>query len=91
MCLSSVLVYACCQGTLKLTAVSVPVEIVLGVAGAFVLEAVVFTSRAVGEGNVVIGDVVEEMQLVLAKHQASGNRVDRRITPALVEETTCVV
>lgn len=73
------------------TAVSIPVEVILGVAGTLVLKAVVLTSRAVGEGHVIVRDVVEEVELVLVKHQASSNRVNGSVAPSLVEETTGVV
>lgn len=48
-------------------------------------------SWAVGEGNVVVSNVVEEVKLILVEHQASGDGVDRSITPALVEEATVSV
>lgn len=75
----------------KLTAVSVPVKVVLWIARALVVQAILLTSRAVGEGNMVICDVVEEMYLLLLEHKSSGDGVDRRVTPALVEETTGMV
>ena len=46
---------------------------------------------AVGEGNVVVGNVVEKVNLVLLQQQAGSNRVHRGVTPALVEETTVLV
>jgi hypothetical protein len=58
---------------------------------ALVVEAVLLAGRTVGEGNVVVCDVVEEMDLLLLQHQRRGQRVDRRIAPALVEETAGVV
>ncbi len=39
----------------------------------------------------VVGDVVEEMNLVLLKHETGGNRMHGRISPALVEEATVLV
>lgn len=71
-----------------LTAVAIPVKVVLGVAVALVVKAVLLTGRAVGEGDVVVGDIVEEVNLVLLQHQSCGQRMDGRITPSLVEETT---
>lgn len=44
-----------------------------------------------GEWYVVVGNVVEEVNLVLGKHQTGGDGVDWSVTPALVEETTLVV
>jgi hypothetical protein len=45
----------------------------------------------VGEGNVVICDVVEEVNLLLRQHDACGDRVHRRIAPAFVEEAAVLV
>lgn len=47
--------------------------------------------RAVGEGNMVICDFVEEMDLVLSQQQSRGDRMDWRITPSLVEEAAIMV
>lgn len=48
-------------------------------------------SRAVCEGDMVVGDIVEEMNLVLVEKQAGGDGVDGSIAPTLVEETTIPV
>jgi hypothetical protein len=58
---------------------------------ALVVETVLLAGRTVGEGNVVVCNVVEEMDLLLLQHQRRGQRMDRRIAPTLVEETTGVV
>lgn len=55
------------------------------------VEAELLSGRAVGEGNVVVGNVVEEVNFLFLQHQACGDRVDRRITPTLVEETAVLV
>ena len=73
------------------TAVVVPVKVVLWLAVALVVEAVLLAGGAVGEGDVVVCNVVEEMNLFLLQHQRRSQRVDRRIAPALIEETTGVV
>jgi hypothetical protein len=73
------------------TAVAVPVKVVLGLAVALVVEAVLLAGRTVGEGDVVVCNVVEEVNFLLLQHQRRSQRVDRRIAPALVEETTGVV
>jgi hypothetical protein len=49
------------------------------------------TRRAVGEGDVEVSNVVEEMNLVLVKEEAGGNGVHGSITPSLVEETAILV
>lgn len=55
------------------------------------VEADLLAGRAVGEGDVVVGNVVEEVDLLLGQHKTGGNRVHRRITPSLIEETTVLV
>lgn len=75
----------------RLTAVAVPIKVVLGVAGALVVETVLLAGRAVREWNVIVGDVIEEVDFILLKHQTSSDGVDGSITPALIEETTGMV
>lgn len=55
------------------------------------VETILLASWAMGKGNVVIRDVVEEVNLVFLQHQASCDGVNRRIAPALVEETSSMV
>lgn len=43
------------------------------------------------KGNVVIGNVVEEVEFVLVEEKTGCDGVDRSIAPALVKETTLVV
>lgn len=73
------------------TRISFPVKIVFGVAMAFQLLSRIFPGRAVCERDVVIGDVVKEVDLILLEHEACGNRVDRRISPSLVKETAVMI
>jgi hypothetical protein len=44
-----------------------------------------------GEGYVVIGDLVEEVDLLLLEHGGRSNGVDGRIAPSLVEEATILI
>lgn len=74
-----------------LTRVALPVKVLLGVAVAAEVKTLLLTSGAVSEGNVVVGDVVEEVNLLLLKEKTSSDRVDGSITPSLVEETTVLV
>lgn len=46
---------------------------------------------AVCEGDVIVGNVVEEMDLFLLEHDSRSNRVDGSITPAFVEEAAVLV
>jgi hypothetical protein len=45
----------------------------------------------VREGYVVISDVVEEVDLILFQHQSRSYRVNRSVSPPLIEETTILV
>ena len=58
---------------------------------ALVVHSVLFSSGAVGEGNVVVCDVVEEVDLLLLEHKTCGDRVNGSITPTLIEETAVLV
>jgi hypothetical protein len=48
-------------------AVAFPIEVVFGITVAAQFQSEVFTCGAVGEGNVVVGDVVEEVNVLLVK------------------------
>lgn len=47
--------------------------------------------RAVGEWDVVVGNVVKEVDLILLQHQRRSDGVDRGIAPSLVEEAALSV
>lgn len=47
--------------------------------------------RAMGEGHVIIGDIVEEVDLLLLEQETGGDRVDGSIAPSLVEKATILV
>lgn len=55
------------------------------------VQAILLASRAVSKRDVVVGNVVEEMNLFLLEHESSCNGVHRRVAPTLIEETTSVV
>jgi hypothetical protein len=44
-----------------------------------------------GEGNVIVRDVIEKVDFVLFQHQGCGNGVDRSIAPALIKESAVTV
>lgn len=46
---------------------------------------------AVGEGDVEVSNIVEEMKLFLVQEEAGGNGMNGGITPSLVEETAILV
>lgn len=75
----------------RLTGIPIPVEVLAGLAVTLVVEAELRLRRAVCKGDVVVGNVVEEVDLVLWKQQAGGNRVHGRVAPALVEEAAIAV
>jgi hypothetical protein len=58
---------------------------------AFQVHAQLLSGWAVCEWHVVVGNVVEEMNLILGQHQGCGNAVDGSVTPALIEETASLV
>jgi hypothetical protein len=75
----------------KLTRIALPVKVVLGVAGALEIEALLLARGAVSEGNVEVGDIVEEVNLALVEQQTRSDGMDGGITPTLVEETTVLI
>lgn len=75
----------------RLTRIPLPVKVLLGVAVTLAVETELLSSGAVSKGNVIVGNVIEEVNLLLLQHQAGGNRVDRGIAPALIEETTILI
>lgn len=74
-----------------LTGVTLPVKVLLGITVAAQVKALLLSSGAVGEGNMVVGNVVEEVDLVLLQEKSSSNGVDGSIAPSLVEEATITV
>jgi hypothetical protein len=75
----------------KLTRIALPVKVVLGVAVAAEIQPGLLACGAVGKGHVVVGNVVEKVNLFLLQQKTGGNRVHRSITPSLVEETAILV
>lgn len=55
------------------------------------VQPVLFACWAMGEWDMIIRDIIEEVDLVLIQQQACSNGVNWRIAPALVEEATSVV
>lgn len=55
------------------------------------IESHLLTCRAVGKGNMVVGNLVPEMDLWLAEEDASGNRVNGCVSPSFIEETAVAV
>lgn len=75
----------------RLTRISFPVEVVLGIAMALVVNPCLLACWAVGEGYVVVGDVVEEVNFLFLQHETCGDGMDGGISPSLVEEPTILV
>ncbi len=49
------------------------------------------TGWAVGEWNVVVGNVVKEMDFIFVQEETGSNRMYWGITPALIEESAILV
>lgn len=75
----------------ELTRVSLPVKVVFRVAVALQVQPKLLTSRAVGKGDVVVANLVEEMDLLLLQEKSRSDRVDWCIAPTFIEEATSVV
>jgi len=58
---------------------------------ALVLDPEILLERTVGERDVVVGNIVEEVNLILLKEETGGNGMHRSITPSFVEEPTVFV
>jgi hypothetical protein len=71
--------------------VTLPVKVVIRVAVATEIQTSLLISGAMSERNVIVGDILEEVNLLLLKEKTSSDRMDRSITPSLVEETTVLV
>lgn len=74
-----------------LTGVSLPVKVVLGIAVAAKVNPRLLAGGAVSKGHMPVGNVVEELDLVLVEQQTGRNGVHRGITPALIKETAITV
>lgn len=49
------------------------------------------TSRAVREGDVIVCDIIEEVNFFLLQEETGCNGMNRRIAPAFIEKSTCLV
>jgi hypothetical protein len=77
--------------SVQLTGIPLPVEIIVWIAMTLQLFPQSVASRTMGEGDVIVCDIIEEMDLVLFQHQGCGDRVDRSIPPALIKESAITV
>jgi len=71
--------------------VSLPVEIVLRIASALQIKLSLLSSWAMSEWNMIIGDVVEEVNLLFLQEKSGGDRVYWSITPTFIKESTILV
>ena len=74
-----------------LTRISLPVKVVRRLTRAFLVDLQLIACRAVGEGDMVIANLIEEMNLFLLQGQGGGDGVDRSIAPSFVEEAAILV
>jgi hypothetical protein len=56
-----------------------------------VLKSCLLAGRAVRKGNMVVGDIIEEMDFFLLEEDASRNGMDRSISPTFIEESTILI
>lgn len=75
----------------QLTGITLPVKVVAGVAVALEIQSQLLTRRTVSEGDMVVGDFIEEVDLFLFQEQTSSNRVHWSIAPSFIEEATIAV
>ena len=75
----------------RLTRVTLPVKVLLGLAVAAKVQPCLLTGWAVSKWHVVVGNLVPEVDLLLLQHDRSSNGVDWCITPPFIEETTIMV
>lgn len=76
---------------LKLTGISFPVKVLVRLAVAAKVQPCLLICRAVCEWYVVVGDLVEEVDLVLPQCDCGGDGMDRCVAPSLVEESAVLV
>ncbi len=73
------------------TAVAFPVEIVRRITVATQFESEVFTRGTVRKRDVIVGNVVEKVNLLFSQEKSGGDGVDGSISPSFVEETSILV
>lgn len=55
------------------------------------IQSCLFASRAMSEGHMPVGNIVEEVDFALIEQQSSSNGVHRSIAPTLVEEAAVTI
>jgi hypothetical protein len=75
----------------RLTGVSLPVKVVLGVAVALQIQAGLLAGWTVSEWDMVVSNVIEEVDFFLLEEKTCGNGMDWSIAPTLIEETSILV
>jgi len=78
-------------GNLSLTRISLPIKVVLGVAMTLQIQSCLLASWTMGEGNVVVCNIVEEVDFVFLQKKTCSNGMNGSITPTFVEEATILV
>lgn len=76
---------------LELTGVSFPVKVLVRFAVAAKVQPCLLVHRTVCEWYVVVGDLVEEVYLVLSQRDRRGDGMDRCVAPPLIEESAILV
>lgn len=75
----------------RLTRVTLPVKIIRRVAVALEVETLLLIHRTMRKGCVVIGNVVEEVNVAAVEHETGGKGVHGCVTPSLVVEAAIAV
>lgn len=75
----------------ELTRIAFPIEIVLRVAMTFQVEPQLLSSWTMGEGYMIIGYVIEKVDLLFLEEKACSNGVDWCITPSFIKESAILV
>lgn len=78
-------------GDRLLTRITLPVKIVARIAVAFQIQPRLFTRRAVGEWNVIVSNLVEEVDIRPVEKKSGRNGMNRSIPPSLIEKATIFV
>ena len=73
------------------TRIALPVKVLLRVAVTFVLYPLLVAGGTMGERHMVVGNVIEEVDLLFLQGQSCTDGMYRGVTPSFVEETAILV
>jgi len=73
------------------TRIALPVKVIVRFAVAAEVQPRLLVDRAMREWHMIVGNLVEEVDLLLLQHDSGSNGVDGCIAPTLVEESAVPV